>query len=680
MPVRSSRLSRAQKVLILGVFSVFMTALVLGVLEVGCRIAGYGGYPPTFIEAGSLSDGSRVVFTDHGGPNSYFFASRSRGGSLDRTALVMPKPGDTTRIVIVGGSAAKGNPYPHPFTAGEFLEDMLEDVWPGRRVEVVNCGTTAVGAYPVLGIMTEALEYDADLVVIYTGNNEFYGAYGVASLHSAGRSPAMIGLIRSTRSLGIAQFIDQRLRPQAGDDGRTLMEKMVGRASIGPEDPARASAAGNLREFVGRMIARCRDRGVPVIVCTPPCNERGLAPLGEDDLSELAPQPREEVQALLTRAEAGMESDPEGTLESAESALAIMPGHARARWVRGSALFALGRFDEAHHDFALAVDLDRMPWRAPSASVEAVREAANSGGAMLCDLQAEFRRASPGGSIGWELMDDHVHASLRGQDLIARSIVRTLVGANGDLRVEASAVETLPQFEEYVQRFGWNPYSEYEAAHAMRLLGQIGFYQRSNRWFFERFDAVCARIEAHSRAEVVAEMRVWQDPGSHQGDWRPLAGMAGRVIYRLGLPGEAEPLFRVAAASVTPYSTWDLQYTTLMLSCRAEVQGGLRPGDVAEAQGAAERGMFTVKHAGLHTGEAERFTGELLQMCGRAAESVEYLRTASARLSGLDRVGAEMALVRALVGLGRADEAREVVNRGLRENPEFAGYYQRMSP
>lgn len=679
-PARASRLTRRQKVVILAGFSLLVTALLLGVLEGGLRLAGYGGYPPTFVEAGTLPDGSRLIFTDHGGPNSYFFANRSRAGSLDRTAFVMPKPANTVRVVIVGGSAAKGNPYAHPLTAGAFLEEMLEDVWEGRDVEVINCGTTAVASFPVLGIMTEALEYDPDLVVVYAGNNEFYGAYGVSSLHTAGRSPTMIGLIRWTRSLAIAQFIDRNLRPVARHDGQTLMETMVGQSHIAPDDPARASAAGNLNTFIGRMIERCKDRNVPVVVCTVPCNERELAPLGEEFLPASDLERQERFATHLELARVQMQTDPSAALAGVDAALAIHAAHAGAHWLRGKALYELERFDEAQQEFAKAVDLDPMPWRAPGTSVEAIREAAASHGALLCDLQAAFRDASPGGSIGWELMDDHVHASLRGQDLIARSIVRTLTQAPAGVRVEESSLAALASFDEYAERRGWNPYSEYEATHAMRLLGQIAFYQRSNPWFFDRFNAECIEIEAKSLPQVVQEMRRWQDPTTHQGDWRPLPGMVARELYRLGLPGEAEPLFAVAVESVTPYSAWDLQYTTLMLSCRAEVQGGLQPADVQTAEAAAARGRFVVEHAGLETGEPERFTGELLQMCGHWEESVEYLRTASARLSGLDRVGTDMALVRALVGLGRIDEARQIVDKGMQEQAEFAGYYQRMIP
>ncbi|MCB9837698.1 MAG: SGNH/GDSL hydrolase family protein, partial [Phycisphaeraceae bacterium] len=231
---RRRRLGPWKARLALLVFSLLVSALVLGAVEGACRIAGYGGYPPTFAKVGVLDDGSSLVMTQQTGPGSYFFATRSRAGSLNETALVMPKPAGTVRIVVVGGSAAEGSPWSRHLAASSFLQAMLSDCWPEREVEVINLGTTAIASFPVLGIATESLRYDPDLVVAYLGNNEFYGAYGVASLHSAGRTPAMIRLIRAVRSLGIAQFIDDHRKGYDTSDPRTLMEAMVGRATIGP--------------------------------------------------------------------------------------------------------------------------------------------------------------------------------------------------------------------------------------------------------------------------------------------------------------------------------------------------------------------------------------------------------------------------------------------------------------
>ena len=109
---------------------VLIPAIILAGLEGALRLAGFGGYPPTFRAVGPLPDGSQVVFTDRAGPASFFFSSRSQGLALDPVALVDPKPEGALRVMWVGESAAKGIPQPRHLRASAFFESMLSDLRP----------------------------------------------------------------------------------------------------------------------------------------------------------------------------------------------------------------------------------------------------------------------------------------------------------------------------------------------------------------------------------------------------------------------------------------------------------------------------------------------------------------------------------------------------------------------
>lgn len=661
-------------------FSLVVSALVLAGAEGVCRIAGYGGYPGTFADVGTLDDGSALVMTQHAGPSSYFFASRSLAGSLDVTAFEMPKPADTVRIVVAGGSAAKGSPWSRHLAASSFLGEMLSDCWPDRRVEIVNIGTTAIASYPVLGMVTESLEYDPDLVVAYLGNNEFYGAYGVASLHGVGRSPAMIRLIRAVRSLGIAQVVDS-LRPGYDtSDPRTLMEAMVGQNSIGPEDPARAAAARNLEAFVGDLIDRCKARGVPVIVCPPPCNERGLAPLGRWKDPQLLSADSERVSALVSDA-AGLlaAGRPEEAVLTLDDAIALSPVNATAHYFRGVALDALGRVEDAAEAYQIAVDLDPMPWRPPTASVDSVRRAAEAHGAVLCDLPAIFRAESPGGAVGWELMADHVHPSLQGQALIARSVIASMAALPDPLRVAPEKMAGLAGWESYALELDASVYDEYAAAYAMRILGGIPFFAETNPAFFERFDKRCREIEGSSPPTIVAQLQAWQDPATHKNDRRPIDGMVAQALFGQGEYAAAESLFDAARRAVTPYGSWELQYTAFMLMCRGQLQGGLTETDRDVARSAIARGRFLIRNGWSGNGTAERYTGEMLAMLGDHEQAIETLLAGRLKQPEEGKVAIDGDLVNAYLALGRLDAAESVADAGLRAGGPFAPYYMRMA-
>jgi tetratricopeptide (TPR) repeat protein len=676
-PERRGRLGPRQRLAVLLAFTVVSTGGLLLAAEVACRAAGYGGYPSTFREYGAVGGGRRLVMTEHAGASSYFFADRSRPGSLSRDALLMPKPEGTFRVVVVGGSAAKGIPYPRHLSGASFLETMLGDLMPGREVEVINLGTTAIASYPVLGMLTESLGYEPDLAVVYCGNNEFYGAFGVASLHEAGRSPASIRFTRWARSLGITQLAES-LRPGYDtEDDRTLMEALVGQGAIPYPDEIREAAARNLRTFVGDMIDRCASAGVPVIVCTPPANERGLAPIGADDLLSMEPAAREAFEGLLSEAERLIETDPAAAVGAAQRARDEAPSNARVNWVLGRAHDAAGDRDEAVRAYTRAIDADPMPWRAPPSSVEAIRGAIAGSGAVLCDLVAGFRAASPGGAIGWELMDDHVHPSLAGQALVGRSIALSVPDAVPGVGFTANDVRALPDDESYMRRLGATVYDRYVAARAMGVLGRIGFFERSNPGFAARFDDEAERIRADMAPEIASAVAAWESSGDG-GIKRPITGDVAMALFSAGRYAEAEPLFAAAVRASEPWGTWELQYTSFMLTCRGAAKGSLDETDLALAAEMIGRGRFLIAGGYSTSGAAERYVGELHLLRGEHAEAVEWLTAARPRLGEDGRVAVDGALVRALVGAGRRAEAASVIERGLAAGGRYAPYYAQM--
>ena len=639
--------------------------VLLGALEGGLRLAGFGGYPPTFTPVGTLDNGSTLIFTDPAGPASYFFQSRSEGMALDPVAFEMPKPAGTVRIMWVGESAAKGIPEPRPLRASAFLQAMLSDAWPDRRVEVLNVGVPGIAAYPVLGIMTESLRYDPDVVVVYLGNNEYYGAYGVASLHTAGRSPLMIRINRFVHGTAIGAAMSRLLNGGPAHAPGALIEAMVGQDYIGPNDPARRAVPHNLEVFVGDMIDRCRAKGVPIIVCTPPGNERGMAPLGKADLSELTEAQHAEIEAIMAAAPLQIEGDPAGAEVSLRRVLDLYPQHARALFWLGRTLVKLDRLTEADDAFRKAMDLDPMPWRPPSSSVDAIRRAAAERGAVIADFESAFREASPIGSPGWDLLDDHVHPSLRGQALAARTVVRAMERLDGPLAPNPAAVDALPDWTAYAQRQGSTVYNTYGVAHAMRLLGSVSMFKDTNPWMLEDSTEKCRAIEAEQPALVVQQMRLWADPANNMVDRHPITGPVGDAMMQLGRPDEAARLYRIAASCSTPYGTRRMGFVFLTLAAQLQAFGVLDEADRRWARDTIDEGLFMVRNGLSDSGQAELFVGQLTQILGDFQGSIPYLLAAREKGAGGHVAMTDRALVLGFVQTGQVERARTIVKAGL---------------
>ena len=663
------------------VFIMMVMALPIAVLVLSeglLRALEYGGYPPVLKEVGSL-DGATLLTTYIPGAASYFDQAKGSPGSMGQYVFADPKPPNTVRVFLAGASAMQGYPQPVALASSAFLAEMLGDVWPDRNVEVINLGTTAVASFPVLGMLTEALEYEPDLVVIYSGHNEFFGAYGVASMQSGGRSPGAIRFHRWFGSLGLVQFIGHLTAGLASGDeagNAALMERMVGQAKVGANDPLRDDAARNLQVHVGEMIRRCQERDVPVIVCTLASNERDLAPIGAPNIACLGAADQARLTRLLNEAAGQVNTEPATAVESLEQVLELFPDHAVAYYLLGQAALAQADEDEARRCFGKALDCDPMPWRAPSRSNDAIRAAASEHDAVLCDVQQIFRDASPHGCIGWELMDDHVHFSLEGQALLARCIVKTLTDFKGSLAVDRDVCSALPGWNVYAERLGDNQYERYAVAHGLRNVFDVPFMKASNPAAYARWDDICKRLFRSWPAQIQASAEEWQDPSLHHVVRRPLSGFVGRAMIRDKEFVSAGPLMDFAARCVPLFSTWNIEYVYFELLCHYQMSGELDEDDRSVATDAIERAEFMLGHGAGNPGLVRRFIGRLHQLRGEWAQSIPSLEEARKNLWEMELVACDAALIEAYLRTDQPQKARALAEDGIAHAGAFADYYR----
>ncbi len=673
-PVRA--ISRRRRLIYIGV-CVLSPIFLLGILELALRCVAFGGYPGVLRSVGTI-DNASLYITETKAASSYFIANKSRPGTMYESDFFIPKPPGTLRVLFCGESAAKGFPQPRAFAASAFLELMLADLLPGRKVEVINIATTAVASFPILGLLRDALPCQPDVVVIYCGNNEFFGAYGVASMHSAGRSPMGMRLQRAFRSTAVAQFIEQFTQGSAPADNKTLMEAVMGKASIAPNDSLRMDAARNLHENIAEMVKLCRSAGVPCIVCTPPCNERDMAPLGDDDLSGLSADSHAEFNNAFKNG-IKKETPVEQRATFLASAIKTHPTSALAHYQLGRLMYAQQKYAEALREFQQAVDFDSMPWRPPAASVEAIRTAATENSAILCDLTGAFRAASVGGCCGSDLMDDHVHPSLRGQAIVARSLIKRFDELSKETKIAPGAESRLATWEDYAKRLGDNPYERYGVAHTLRVLCNVSFIRSTNPDFFDRFDKYCKDFEATLSPQMLEQARRWQDPKTHTGNiQRPISALMANVLVTEGKHALAEPLYGCAIRNVPPYSSLNLDYTYFRLAALERASGKLDESARQEALRAIERGTFLLSHGFAGSGMTERFVGRLYQLRDEFNEAIPFLLEALSKLKGKDRFAAGQALVVSYVQTEQTAKARQFLLDMIKSNDPMAELYQQL--
>ena len=368
--------------------------LILCGAEGALRLGGYGAPAPMFTQVEN-GDGSRSWVTNRTAFAATFAPAVALSGQTSIPApppqrfAVRKAPG-TYRIAVMGGSAARGFPHRDCLSFPRFLEAIINTVCEGPRVEVVNAAVAATGSYTVLERVGELVaDQDADMVVVYSGHNEFYGAYGQASAVPGMRS----------RSLMLTRMWFGRLRLTAA--ARALMEAVVPEPA--PPDrpqhlaqvmPARRdiTLGSGIYERAHRIYAanltaaarRARRHGADTVLCTLGSNVVDFPPLGAPD------------------------------------------GPAGRAFREAAELDARGRSEQAADRYRLARDLDTVRWRASTPVNQAVRAAATDEGTVLADVAAYLAERSAGPAPGSDLFLEHVHLTAGGNFLVAECVARAI--------------------------------------------------------------------------------------------------------------------------------------------------------------------------------------------------------------------------------------------------------------
>jgi lysophospholipase L1-like esterase len=416
-------------------FSIVPVVVLALVLEVGLQLAGFGGMSPFFktvlVERGGAS---RLVRVNQAALWPYFGRRHEAGGrivigSVVQECVMVPKPEKIVRVVLIGESTIQGFPHPPNLTAAEFLERFLRARLSGRPVEVVNCGVTAVASYPLRKIVRDAMMLEPDLVIIYAGHNEYFGAFGVASAQGAGSRPWQMALtlaVRSTAAFQAAYLAMDALRGtaaagpsgvEAPAGGGGLMERMARMELIPADSPLRRRAMRSLEASIMEILETAKSGGAKVLLCSLAANERDQTPVRSAEPSGPRAQ---EWRRLHAAAMDAFSSGPKAAQARLREALALGPDHAATHFYLARTLELEGATTEALEHYRRARDLDAMPWRATTQFNDLLRACAVRAGVPFADVDAAFH-AEAGGAPGWRLFADHLHPSLEGQALLARA-------------------------------------------------------------------------------------------------------------------------------------------------------------------------------------------------------------------------------------------------------------------
>jgi tetratricopeptide (TPR) repeat protein len=351
-------------------------------LEVVLRIAGYGS---NYLQWVSPVKGTYMLNPDIA--RKYLHTINEIPSSNGDVFDEVKKPG-AFRVFVVGSSAAAGYPFQPNGAFSRYIRQRLTLEYPDSEIEVVSCAMSAINSYAIRDLMKGIVKEKPDLIIIYAGNNEYYGALGVGSMESFGTSRWLVNaaifleqfrtfqLLRNAAK-GPASFFEKK-NPPTG----TLMSCMARDQYIGLGSKVYKEGVAQFEGNMTDVLEMAKEHNVPVILGTLVCNLKDQYPFVSIDKKGI---PRADTVFLQAKKE-----------------------------------LAQKNFHTADSLFRYAKDLDALRFRAPTAINKVIRSLGGEFNCRVVDIDSAFSALSPDHVVGDNLMTDHLHPTLHGYQIIGR--------------------------------------------------------------------------------------------------------------------------------------------------------------------------------------------------------------------------------------------------------------------
>lgn len=349
------------------------------------------------------------------------------------------KTDDEFRIFCLGGSTVQGRPYAIETSFTTWLELNLQAADGDRRWEVVNCGGVSYASYRLAPIMQEVLGHRPDLLILYTGHNEFLEQ---RSYDHIKRLPALV-----TRSYDAAsrsrlfQWVRHHWQTNSGEAGaaasdqRTRLTAEVNArldyrgalADYHRDDDARVATIEHFRFNLRRMIGMARDAGVPLILVNPACNLKDCPPFKFENRTDLSPDQQQKFDRLWEQAKQAGDGDVRHKIRLLQQAIAIDDRHAGVHYHLGKCYEAAENYQAAGRSYLRAKDEDICPLRIIGPMRQLIRDEAHDANVPLVDVEEMFQTQSPHALVGDNLLVDHVHPSIHAHQRIADALLSKMI-------------------------------------------------------------------------------------------------------------------------------------------------------------------------------------------------------------------------------------------------------------
>ena len=561
--------TRRQTVLVV-LFGLAVVAAGLGLFEVGLRVAGYGAGRTEYAAFRRAAGGGPLfrLTRDSSGREVYATDPRRLTFFNYQEFPARKEPG-TFRVFCFGGSSTYGRPYRWETAFPRWMELVLNSSESPLRFEVINVGGISYASYRVLGLVQEVLEngYEPDLLVVYTGHNEFLEEWTSEALNTQSR--IHMYLERMCLTAFIRNLLGRPLSPVEPADTRSfadaevdaILDRTAGLDHYVRNDDRYRDIMSRYENTLERIVKASTTHDVPLVFVNMVSNLKDFSPFKSAHADDLTPTAKARWDTLCaTAAERMKAGDTDIAARLLKQAAEIDCRHADLQFRMAACLDAAGQVAGAESCYILARDEDVCPLRAPSGINTAIGRVCERNRVPLVDLKSHLsslaHKRTGSRILGNEFFLDHVHLTIEGNQIMALAIVETLsreglvsirrLPDSSSLEVAFREIEELLD-SDYMARMhlnlgkvlSWAGKKE-EAAHHLELAARMGSRDAETYYRVGK-----THREAGRTAEAVDEFR---KALAVKPDYPAVYNDLGLCYLTMGRTGEAVECFKKAIA------------------------------------------------------------------------------------------------------------------------------------
>ena len=462
----------------------FIPILLIIFTELGLRFYKYGEWYDQWVSVSNnrLMLNPKLAY-------KFFQSPGNIPSSIEDTFLKI-KPDSTYRVFILGGSTAAGYPYMPNGAFSRYLQKYLDNTL--VNTEVVNLGVPAMNSYFMRDIVPGIIDQKPDLIIIHSGHNEYYGALGVGSSQSIGLSPWYVNSILKLYNYKIIQVIRdgvkyirtvifKNLNRQREKGSTGLMMRMAEKKKIPFDGEIYNSGLNQFEINLEEIIKTFQKINIPIVMGTISSNVREFPPFQ--------------------------------TLESDTSVSRIV-------FSEGLNELSLGKYAKGDSLLRHSKDLDVLRFRGPEAINKIIKESGKKFSVPVADIDSVLSTFTKYGSLGYDIMTDHVHPNLFGYKQMAQHYMQVITRNNYLKFINDDIIENNTNYSQIVD-------TEFNFSILDSSIAERRLYYLMNRWPFvvdgeknDLFDKISDNnfIDTLARAVATSEME-WHKAHGLAAEW-----------------------------------------------------------------------------------------------------------------------------------------------------------------